>query len=551
MSDVEINTAPSAEGSKLPALSPGWDVHTVALIAITTAGALLRFSSLGRESLWYDEAFSAWYTTLSLSELWGQVPIYEVHPPLYGILLKAWTSVFGDSEAGLRSMSAIAGVMTIPLVYLLGRLAFGPGRGRATGLFAAALAAFSPLHLMYGQEARPYALLTLAAVIAMCGALWLAANPALAARPWFGAAKTVAGWDIRPTAAWMALIFGCGLAVWSHNLGALLLITLLVVVFPTILWNVKGSLPFIVNTILAACAMVAIWSPFLPLLVIQTPTVKGHFWLKSISIGQFSHGMNHIFALHFPSWSFIYFVFALAVAGLWTLGRERGFLAAYSLGGLFVVPLLIIVGVSHFFTPLFLPRTFIWISMPFYVALAAGLNWANERFGGMRIPILAITAFCFLWGDYRYFTLLTKEPWREMAIYLDKGGSSPNVALVISGSAAIPLNYYSRRLNLKLDVRPLPVLFPAPFLDRSYPWGVADPAIKSSDIGMVADLPCDTSTIWLVTRGGSIFDPESIIYNHLAGRCDLLEGHQRELIKIFRFGKKTPSTDGAPGKKSP
>ena len=44
-----------------------------------------------------------------------------VHPPLYFALLRGWTSCFGDSEWGLRSLSAVAGVLTIVGACLLAR----------------------------------------------------------------------------------------------------------------------------------------------------------------------------------------------------------------------------------------------------------------------------------------------------------------------------------------------------------------------------------------------------------------------------------------------
>ena len=81
----------------------------------------------------------------------------ETQPPLYIAIAKAWQAVFGLSEFGLRTPSALAGAATIPVVYATGR-ALG---SRRAALFAAALTAASPFMIWYSQEAGPYALFAL------------------------------------------------------------------------------------------------------------------------------------------------------------------------------------------------------------------------------------------------------------------------------------------------------------------------------------------------------------------------------------------------------
>ena len=56
----------------------------------------------------------------------------------------------GTGEFGLRSLSALAGVATVPVAYLIGVEL----RGRRAGLMAAALVAVNPMLLWYSQEAR-------------------------------------------------------------------------------------------------------------------------------------------------------------------------------------------------------------------------------------------------------------------------------------------------------------------------------------------------------------------------------------------------------------
>ncbi len=68
----------------------------------------------------------------------------------------------GTGEVGLRSLSALAGVATVPVAYLLGLEL----RGRRAGIAAAAFVAVNPMLLWYSQEARGYALFSLLTAVA-------------------------------------------------------------------------------------------------------------------------------------------------------------------------------------------------------------------------------------------------------------------------------------------------------------------------------------------------------------------------------------------------
>src|SRR5690242_5921335 len=67
----------------------------------------------------------------------------------------ATRSRFG--EAGLRSLSALAGVATVPVAYVAARTLVCA----RVGVIAAALTACNPLLIWYSQDARSYSLLVL------------------------------------------------------------------------------------------------------------------------------------------------------------------------------------------------------------------------------------------------------------------------------------------------------------------------------------------------------------------------------------------------------
>jgi mannosyltransferase len=125
---------------------------------LTALGAVLRFATLGAQAYHHDEIVTASRVLrVGFGHAMDAVGFSESAPPLYYALAWLWTQVAGTGEWGLRSLSAVAGVATIPVAYLVGREL----RGRRAGLLAAALVAVNPMLLWYSQEARAYALLGL------------------------------------------------------------------------------------------------------------------------------------------------------------------------------------------------------------------------------------------------------------------------------------------------------------------------------------------------------------------------------------------------------
>jgi len=127
----------------------------LALIVAVAAG--LRFVLLGRNSLWFDEAFVAYAVQKSWRDLLVFLAERDNHPPLYYALVKGWVSIAGTSEVALRAPSAVFGTISVPLSYaIMRRLS-----GTVPALIAALLVAVSPFEVMAGQDARMYTLLQL------------------------------------------------------------------------------------------------------------------------------------------------------------------------------------------------------------------------------------------------------------------------------------------------------------------------------------------------------------------------------------------------------
>ena len=77
------------------------------------------------------------------------------HPPLYYLLLRGMSQVWGLSITLTRGVSALISVLAFPALYWLCLELFA---SPLVGWLAMALMATSPLHLLYAQEAREYSL---------------------------------------------------------------------------------------------------------------------------------------------------------------------------------------------------------------------------------------------------------------------------------------------------------------------------------------------------------------------------------------------------------
>jgi uncharacterized membrane protein len=163
-----------------------------ALISILIIiGIFFRFSNLDNKVYWLDESFtSLWISGYSLEEVQADISYNKTlefsdlnkyygdsnkrkglsetidrlatedsqHPPFYYTLAYIWTQWTGSSIAGIRSLSALIGVLILPSIYWLSLEIFS---SQISAWLAVCFAAVSPTHLIWAQEARQYSLFTL------------------------------------------------------------------------------------------------------------------------------------------------------------------------------------------------------------------------------------------------------------------------------------------------------------------------------------------------------------------------------------------------------
>lgn len=123
----------------------------IVLLLVLVAFAL-RLYRLDYQPLRGDESFGIQFAAHSWSWLLSNMAWLEPLPPLYYSFLHCWMQVAGQSEFTTRFLSLFFGVLTVPLIYLLGRSLGRP----AAGVLAAFLMAINPFQVWHAQDVRNY-----------------------------------------------------------------------------------------------------------------------------------------------------------------------------------------------------------------------------------------------------------------------------------------------------------------------------------------------------------------------------------------------------------
>lgn len=183
--------------------------YTQILVILTVIGLFLRFYHIDFNSIWLDEAATYLFSLHPFAEYWNLISQGgEVHPPLF-YWLEYFMLFFGNNEFYLRFIPALVGVVSIPLMYVLGKEILD----RNVGIIAAALLTFSAFHIMYSQEARMYSLLLFFFILSFI--LYLRAMRTNSLQAWalFGIISALAFWTHFIAIVFTGILFASALAV--------------------------------------------------------------------------------------------------------------------------------------------------------------------------------------------------------------------------------------------------------------------------------------------------------------------------------------------------
>ena len=136
--------------------------NALILPVVLLLGLFLRINGLSDESIWLDEGISL---SLVRENPFSIIitTARDVHPPLYYLILRCWTSLLGISVISTRFLSAIFGFLAVWVIYKIGSLI----SDKETGILSALILALSGFHIYYSQEIRMYSMVALLSLFSM------------------------------------------------------------------------------------------------------------------------------------------------------------------------------------------------------------------------------------------------------------------------------------------------------------------------------------------------------------------------------------------------
>jgi mannosyltransferase len=514
-----------------------------ALLGIIILAAALRFYRIGEKTIWLDEGFSIWMGNHSLSDVIRWSVDIDQHPPLYHLLLSIWMKIGGSGAAWVRSFSALAGVLTIPVIYLIGKRL----SDEVTGLLAAFVLAVNPFQVVYGQEGRVYALMTLNATLSLYMVIRLLTDPRTARQPIGSQLRT--WWKTRSKTSrpglqldlistdltWLGyMIFTAG-TVYCHNTAVFFPLGINLFVIGLMVWRryfpAEGKdlqPPTFKNWIWAQIGAALFWSPWLAGFIIQAAGVLGEFWIHKpnmqmvVSTWQsfFGHSLPDRFTLGGWIWWFFLFIIGL---GFYSYRKSLG--KAFFLSTIFLTPFLGELLVS-IWRPIFYVKTLIYTPISLYVLMAAGIR--QLRF---RIPMFAAFAvILFVSGASLrdFYNNYQKEAWDEAAAFVAKNGTAGDIILFNAGWTQIPFDYYFDGYKKPWEE------FGAP--QTMFEFGVLEPIMGETDLPRLKSILQGRERVWLVYSHYWYTDPDGLVIGTLRNEFNLIQQAHLYGIDIYLFG---------------
>ena len=400
----------------------------VLIILLATTARLYR---LGYQSLWYDEAFSWAVAGAPLKIALAAILTDGGNPPLYQYFVLHPLLYLGQSEEIIRLPSVVFGILSIPLIYKVGRLCFG----RKVGLVGALWLSLSPLHVWYSQEARMYAMV----VFLSLGSVYF-----------FLRILRENDWKL-----WLGFVVFTALAYPTNYSAFLVSLVQLIFIICTFRTHYRVLRRWTISQALAFLPIV----PWLVALLSREVKSFGFGWIPRPgpldplkTLWNFSLGYTGTLT-PLVSLSLLLFAFAF-LHGLWNQrsGSEgdppkiplfpndaKLFLALW-----LILPIAFVFLISHLFVPIYIDR-FLLVALPPYLILIACGLWRIRNAIARRGLILALTLAISLSMSRIYFDpVYAKEDWRGLAGYIQQKSQCNDVIFLETLEGTLPFNYYYR-----------------------------------------------------------------------------------------------------------
>jgi len=380
------------------------------------------------------------------------------------------------------------GVAMLPAVYALARRL----GGETVALLATAIIATSPFHLYYGQEARMYALLALACLLAMWGMVVIVQT----------SVRTDGG-DACGR-GWLAYVGGTALALRSHDAAVLFWLIAAVLLIGAGSGRQSPRAGFLRRWLLAQLAVLVLWSPWAVQALEQMLTDRG---TETMAIGDALKAWERLYlplqGLPLSTrWELLLAGLGLSVLvghGLWHTVRDPRWERLATMVLWLVAPILLcMVGPVLFHRALAwegAARAVIWTSVPAAVVMAGAVVMSPRRLAAVAvIGLLTLN----LTGAVSYFRH-PKARKETIGAHVARRARRGDLVIFYLPSGVILFDYYYSRFNGPAVIRHgIPADFPGrPGALRRAEWLLGSRMTEES-IGRLEQYVRQHRRVWFV-----------------------------------------------------
>ena len=175
-------------------------------------------------------------------------------------------------------------------------------------------------------------------------------------------------------------------------------------------------------------------------------------------------------------------------------------------------------------------RTLIWITVPLFLLLAAGI--AQLKYRPLMFVVLGVLAINSLFSAGDYLRFYQKEDWSTAAGYVANFAQKDDLVLFNSNFVEIPFNYYFKTYEEKYAIHVEKQGVPADLFTS----GIPEPKMTESDIPGLISLLRGRNQVWMVYSHNDYTDPEGLIPKTLAGQMKLLRERDFYGGKVQLYG---------------
>ena len=467
-------------------------------------GLCLRLYDLDGESIWVDEGHAIYVASSDLNQLIEESS-RDNNPPLYSIILHYWMILTPHTIFFLRFLSVIFGVLSIFLIYEIGKAIFD----QKVGIISALFLTLSVFHIHFSQEIRSYMLAVVLILLTFYYLQMLINKPKII--------------------YFLVYIIFCVLLLYTHFLGWFILFAQNIYYLLRLPFEGKRFKHIIITDVF----ILLLYLPWFNITISRVSDLQVKFWVQQPTLLTIPQ------TLLIYAGTYTYFgVFLLAIfAALILIGlfyfqnRHIKFRLSestqnYLLLLWFLLPILLPFVISYIYVPVYITRITIGASLAFYLLAANGLKYIHKDL--ITVTVLIIIIVFSIGNCSIYYSETNKEPWQEVTHYVESNAQSGDLLIFNAGFCLDKaFNYYAKRNDLEK--------IPFPEIGRE---------INQSDLNELNSLLSGKKCVWLILSHSS--ENKELIIDRIRLNFDLIENKEYWIkginshfpfvaIELFRF----------------